>query len=234
MEIEELVATIKSYNPDADIGVLHKAHAFAATVHRGQARRSGDPYLSPPMAVAAILTELKMDVRAIAAGLLHDAIEDTRTTVGEIRTLFGDEVADLVDGVTKLSKLPFSTREDRQADNFRKMFLAMAEDIRVIVIKLADRLHNMRTLDPLPEAKRRLIAQETLDIYAPLAHRLGIYWMKSELEDLVLRHLDAEAYTDLVARIAHKRQEREGDINEVLRLLGTKLAVVDVKAPVTG
>ncbi|MEE9154810.1 MAG: HD domain-containing protein, partial [candidate division NC10 bacterium] len=153
MRIEELVHTIQSYNPEGDVGVLHKAHEFAAAVHRGQARRSGDPYLSHPMEVAAILTELKMDVRAIAAGLLHDAIEDTQTTMGEIRTRFGDEIADLVDGVTKLSKLTFSTRHDREAESFRKMLLAMAKDIRVIMIKLADRLHNMRTLDPLPEAK---------------------------------------------------------------------------------
>jgi len=234
MEIEELVATIKSYNPDADIGVLHKAHAFAATVHRGQARRSGDPYLSHPMAVAAILTELKMDVRAIAAGLLHDAIEDTRTTVGEIRTLFGDEVADLVDGVTKLSKLPFSTREDRQADNFRKMFLAMAEDIRVIVIKLADRLHNMRTLDPLPEAKRRLIAQETLDIYAPLAHRLGMGKIKQDLEDLSFRHLEPDAYRELAIQISKKRQEREAQINELIAILNQKLTEVDIPSEITG
>jgi GTP pyrophosphokinase len=232
--IEDLVESITSYTPDADVAILRRAHEFAATVHRGQARRSGDPYLSHPMRVAAILADLKMDVRAIAAGLLHDAIEDTQTTVEEIRTLFGDEIADLVDGVTKLSKLPFSTREDRQADSFRKMLLAMAKDIRVIMIKLADRLHNMQTLDPLPEAKRQLIAKETLEIYAPLAHRLGMAKIKQELEDLSLRHLDAEAYRDLAIQIAKKRQEREAQVNEAIAILKQKLAEVDIPGDITG
>ena len=234
MGIEDLVESIKSYTPDADVAILRRAHEFAATVHRGQARRSGDPYLSHPMRVAAILADLKMDVRAIAAGLLHDAIEDTQTTVEEIRTLFGDEIADLVDGVTKLSKLPFSTREDRQADSFRKMLLAMAKDIRVIMIKLADRLHNMQTLDPLPEAKRQLIAKETLEIYAPLAHRLGMAKIKQELEDLSLRHLDAEAYRDLAIQIAKKRQEREAQVNEAIAILKQKLTEVDIPGDITG
>jgi GTP pyrophosphokinase len=234
MGIEELVDAIKSYNPDADIAVLRRAHDFAATVHRGQARRSGDPYLSHPLQVATILTELKMDVRAIAAGLLHDAIEDTKATIEEIRTVFGEEIADLVDGVTKLSKLPFSTREDRQADSFRKMFLAMAKDIRVIIIKLADRLHNMRTLDPLPEAKRRLIAKETLEIYAPLAHRLGMAKIKQELEDLSFRYSDPEAYRELAIQIARKRQERETQINEVIAILQQKLTEVEIPCEITG
>ena len=232
--LKELVDTIQSYNPGGDVDVLRRAHEFAASIHGGQARRSGDPYLSHPMEVAAILTELRMDERAIAAGLLHDAIEDTQTTIGEIRTLFGDEIADLVDGVTKLSKLPFSTREDRQAESFRKMVLAMAKDIRVIVIKLADRLHNMRTLDPLPEAKRCLIAKETLEIYAPLAHRLGMAKIKQELEDLSLRHLDPEAYRDLAVQIAKKREEREAQINEVITILKRKLTEVDIPCEITG
>lgn len=234
MGIAELVKTIQGYNPDGDVAVLQKAYDFAATVHRGQARRSGDPYLSHPMEVATILTELKMDVRTIAAGLLHDAIEDTQTTIGEIRTLFGDEIADLVDGVTKLSRLPFSTREDRQAESFRKMLLAMAKDIRVIMIKLADRLHNMRTLDPLPEAKRRLIARETLDIYAPLAHRLGMAKVKQELEDLSLRQMDPEAYRELAIQIATKRQAREAQINEVIVILERKLTEVGIPCEITG
>ncbi|MFQ5960120.1 MAG: RelA/SpoT family protein [Candidatus Methylomirabilales bacterium] len=234
MEIKELLDIIQSYNPEGDVEVLCRAHEFAAAIHGGQARRSGDPYLSHPMEVAAILTELRMDERAIAAGLLHDAIEDTQTTMGEIRARFGDEIADLVDGVTKLSKLPFSTREDRQAESFRKMLLAMAQDIRVIVIKLADRLHNMRTLDPLPEAKRRLIANETLEIYAPLAHRLGMAKIKQELEDLGLRHLDPEAYRDLSIQIAKKREEREVQINQVIEILNQKLAEVDIPCEITG
>jgi GTP diphosphokinase / guanosine-3',5'-bis(diphosphate) 3'-diphosphatase len=234
MEIKELIGTIQAYNPEGDVEVLRKAHEFAAAIHGGQARRSGDPYLSHPMEVAAILAELKMDERAIAAGLLHDAIEDTQTSSKEIRVLFGDEIGDLVDGVTKLSKLPFSTREDRQAESFRKMLLAMAKDIRVIVIKLADRLHNMRTLEPLPEAKRRLIAKETLEIYAPLAHRLGMAKIKQELEDLSLRHLDPEAYRDLTVQLAKKRGEREAQINEVIEILKRKLAEVDIPCEITG
>jgi GTP pyrophosphokinase len=175
-----------------------------------------------------------MDVHTVAAGLLHDVVEDTHATLEEVRTHFGPEIAAMVDGVTKLSRIPFSTREEAQAENIRKMVLAMSKDIRVILVKLADRLHNMRTLDPLSEERRRHIAQETLDIYAPLAHRLGIYWMKSELEDLCLRHLDAEAYRDLAARIAKRRQEREGDIGDVIRLLERKLHEVEIKAQITG
>jgi GTP pyrophosphokinase len=234
MGIEGIVETIKAYNPEADVAVLRRAYEFAASIHQGQARRSGDPYLSHPMEVAAILTELKMDVRSIAAGFLHDAIEDTQTTMKEIRTVFGDEIADLVDGVTKLSKLPFSTREDRQAESFRKMLLAMAKDIRVIMIKLADRLHNMRTLDPLPEAKRRLIANETLEIYAPLAHRLGIAKIKQELEDLSLRQLEPEAYRDLAIQIAQKRREREAQINEVIAILQQKLGELEIPCEIRG
>ncbi len=234
MGIEGIVETIKAYNPEADVAVLRRAYEFAASIHQGQARRSGDPYLSHPMEVAAILTELKMDVRSIAAGFLHDAIEDTQTTMKEIRTVFGDEIADLVDGVTKLSKLPFSTREDRQAESFRKMLLAMAKDIRVIMIKLADRLHNMRTLDPLPEAKRRLIANETLEIYAPLAHRLGIAKIKQELEDLSLRQLEPEAYRDLTIQIVKKRREREAQINEVITILQQKLGELEIPCEIRG
>ena len=234
MRIETIIDRIHEYNPQAEVDPVMRAYVFAAKAHKGQERISGEPYLSHPLEVSGILTELRMDAAAIAAGLLHDCVEDTHANLGQIKEHFGDEIATLVDGVTKLSRIPFSTREEAQAENIRKMVLAMSKDIRVILVKLADRLHNMRTLDPLPEAKRRLIAQETLDIYAPLAHRLGIYWMKSELEDLVLRHLNPEAYADLVARIAHRRQEREGDINEVIRLLETKLAEVDVKAQITG
>jgi len=234
VRIETIIDRIHEYNPQAEVDPVMRAYVFAAKAHKGQERISGEPYLSHPLEVSGILTELRMDAAAIAAGLLHDCVEDTHANLGQIKEHFGDEIATLVDGVTKLSRIPFSTREEAQAENIRKMVLAMSKDIRVILVKLADRLHNMRTLDPLPEAKRRLIAQETLDIYAPLAHRLGIYWMKSELEDLVLRHLNPEAYADLVARIAHRRQEREGDINEVIRLLETKLAEVDVKAQITG
>ena len=234
MKIEEIIEKIKSYNPQAEVEVLRRAYDLAATIHKGQERRSGEPYLSHPLEVAGILADLKMDVDAIAAGLLHDAAEDTHITIEEIQTLFGDEIAQLVDGVTKLSKLPFSTREDRQAESFRKMLLAMSKDIRVILIKFADRLHNMRTLDPLPEAKRTLIAKETLEIYAPLAHRLGIAKIKQELEDLSLRHVDPEAYRDLAVKIAKKRREREAQINEVIAILQQKLTEVGISCEITG
>ncbi|MBI4572512.1 MAG: bifunctional (p)ppGpp synthetase/guanosine-3',5'-bis(diphosphate) 3'-pyrophosphohydrolase [candidate division NC10 bacterium] len=211
-----------------------RAYVFAAKAHKGQERISGEPYLSHPLQVSAILTELRMDIATVAAGLLHDCVEDTHATLEEIQGHFGGEIAALVDGVTKLSRIPFSTREEAQAENIRKMVLAMSKDIRVILVKLSDRLHNMRTLDPLPENKRQLVARETLDIYAPLAHRLGIYWMKAELEDLALRSLDSEAYQDLAGRIARKRQERQGDISDVISLLERKLAEVDIKAQITG
>ena len=234
MRIEGILDRIHEYNPQADIDPVMRAYVFAAKAHKGQERVSGEPYLSHPLEVSAILTEIRMDVATVAAGLLHDCVEDTHATLKEVQDHFGGEIASLVDGVTKLSRIPFSTREEAQAENIRKMVLAMSKDIRVILVKLADRLHNMRTLDPLPEAKRHLIARETLDIYAPLAHRLGIYWIKAELEDLALRYLDSEAYHDLTARIARKRQEREGDLNEVLSLLERKLAEVDIKAQITG
>ena len=234
MRIEGVLDSIHGYHPQADVEPVMRAYVFAAKAHKGQERISGEPYLTHPLEVAGILTELRLDTGTIAAGLLHDAVEDTHATLAEIKELFGPEVAAVVDGVTKLSRIPFSTREEAQAENIRKMILAMSKDLRVILVKLADRLHNMRTLDPLPEAKRRLIAQETLDIYAPLAHRLGISWIKDELEDLALRYLDPQAYHDLAALIARKRQEREGDINEAIRLLEGKLAEVDVKAQITG
>jgi GTP pyrophosphokinase len=234
MRIEGILDKIQAYHPQADVEPVMRAYVFAAKAHKGQERISGEPYLSHPLDVANILTELRLDTASVAAGLLHDVVEDTHATLAEIKELFGTEVAAVVDGVTKLSRIPFSTREEAQAENIRKMILAMSKDIRVILVKLADRLHNMRTLDPLPEGKRRLIAQETLDIYAPLAHRLGISWIKAELEDLGLRHLDPQAYHDLAALIARKRKEREGDINEAIHLLETKLAEVDVKAQITG
>jgi GTP pyrophosphokinase len=234
MRIEGILDRIHEYHPEADIDAAMRAYVFAAKAHKGQERVSGEPYLSHPLEVAGILTTLRMDVHTVAAGLLHDVVEDTHATLEEVRTHFGPEIAAMVDGVTKLSRIPFSTREEAQAENIRKMVLAMSKDIRVILVKLADRLHNMRTLDPLSEERRRHIAQETLDIYAPLAHRLGIYWMKSELEDLCLRHLDAEAYRDLAARIAKRRQEREGDIGDVIRLLERKLHEVEIKAQITG
>ncbi|MGH7410636.1 MAG: RelA/SpoT family protein, partial [Candidatus Methylomirabilis sp.] len=234
MEIGTIIERVSATNPEADLTLLQRAYDFADRVHEGQERISGEPYLSHPLAVAEILLDLKMDVESLAAGLLHDVVEDTHASLEEVKRAFGNGIADLVDGVTKLSKISFSSKVEHQAESLRKMVLAMSKDIRVILVKLADRLHNMRTLDPLREEKRRLIAGETLDIYAPIAHRLGIYWMKAELEDLALRHLDPDVYLDLIAKVAKKRREREKDINEVIGILQQKLTEVDIRAEITG
>jgi GTP pyrophosphokinase len=234
VRIEDIEEEVQKYHPGADLDLLRRGYVFAAKVHQGQERRSGEPYLSHPLEVARILTQLKMDESTLTAGLLHDAMEDTFATIEEVKEVFGEEIANLVDGVTKISKLSFSTREDRQAESLRKMVLAMSKDIRVLLIKLADRLHNMRTLDPLEPEKKRTIAQETLDIYAPLANRLGIAWIKQEFEDLALRHLEPDVYEDLVSRVAKKRKEREGEINEVVSILQGKLREMEIKARITG
>ena len=234
VRIEDIEEEVQKYHPGPDLDLLRRGYVFAAKVHQGQERRSGEPYLSHPLEVAKILTQLKMDESTLTAGLLHDAVEDTFASIEEVKEVFGEEIANLVDGVTKISKLSFSTREDRQAESLRKMVLAMSKDIRVLLIKLADRLHNMRTLDPLEPEKKRAIAQETLDIYAPLAHRLGIAWIKQEFEDLALCSLEPDIYTDLVSRVAKKRKEREGEINEVISILQGKLREMEIKARITG
>jgi GTP pyrophosphokinase len=234
MSVESIIERVSAMNHEADVTLLQRAYDFAARVHKGQERVSGEPYLSHPLAVAEILLDLKMDVESIAAGLLHDVVEDTHASLEQVRQAFGNEIGDLVDGLTKISKLHFGSRVEHQAESLRKMVLAMSKDIRVILIKLADRLHNMRTLEPLREEKRRLIAQETLDIYSPIAHRLGIYWMKAELEDLALRHLEPEVYHDLADRVAKKRREREKDINEVIEILQQKLTEVGIQAEIIG
>ncbi|MGH7835537.1 MAG: RelA/SpoT family protein, partial [Candidatus Binatia bacterium] len=195
---------------------------------------SGEPYLIHPIAVAGVIADLKLDVPSIVGGLLHDTVEDTLTTLDEVRTLFGPEVADLVDGVTKLSQVNFTSREEKQAENFRKMILAMARDIRVLLIKLADRIHNMRTLNHLSAEKQRATAQETLEIYAPLAHRLGIAWVKSELEDLALKHLHPEIYYQLKNNVAKKKADREKYLNEVISIIGKKLEEEGIDAEVSG
>jgi GTP pyrophosphokinase len=229
-----LIEEIPKYQPGADLAVLERAYRFSERSHRGQQRASGEPYLSHPLEVASLLVDFKMDVTTVTAGLLHDVLEDTGATKGELEDEFGKEIADLVDGVTKLGKLAFSSREERQAENFRKMLVAMARDLRVLMIKLADRLHNMRTLDYLPPDKGRKIAQETLDIYAPLAHRLGMAKVKAELEDLALRSLSPDAYVDLQKRVAKRRLEREADINQVITIIEKKLQEVDIEAQIRG
>ena len=233
-QLQTLIEEIPKYQPGADLAVLERAYRFSERSHRGQQRASGEPYLSHPLEVATLLVDFKMDVTTVTAGLLHDVLEDTGATKAELETEFGKEIAELVDGVTKLGKLAFSSREERQAENFRKMLVAMARDLRVLMIKLADRLHNMRTLDYLPHDKAKKIAQETLDIYAPLAHRLGMAKVKAELEDLGLRTLNPADYVDLQKRVAKRRLEREADINQVIAILQRKLSEVGIDSQIRG
>ncbi|TKS59649.1 MAG: GTP pyrophosphokinase [Nitrospira sp.] len=218
-DLDQLLDRIRSYHADADLGLVRKAYEFSAKAHEGQIRRSGEPYLQHPIAVAGVLTSLKTDVTAIVAALLHDTLEDTVATPDELEREFGKDVVHLVDGVTKIGKITFRSYEEKQAENFRKMVLSMADDIRVVLIKLADRLHNMRTLEHLSTAKRQEIAQETLEIYAPLANRLGIGWIKNELEDLCLKHLKPEVYETLRVRVAKRDEDRQQYIDEVRQLV---------------
>jgi GTP pyrophosphokinase len=232
--LDTIIQNIRTYHPGADVAMVERAYEFAARAHEGQTRRSGDPYVSHPLAVAQIVTELRLDVPSVCAGLLHDAVEDTSTTVAELTENFGTEVAFLVDGLTKLGKLPYSTREERQAENFRKMLLAMARDMRVILVKFCDRLDNMRTLQHLPEDKQERIAAETLEIYAPLAHRLGIQWIKCELEDLSFKYLYPEEYQALKSAIAKTKKERHRYISEVENRIRAAMLEAGVQCEVTG
>ena len=233
-QLQTLIEEIPKYQPGADLAVLERAYRFSERSHRGQQRASGEPYLSHPLEVASLLVAFKMDVTTVTAGLLHDVLEDTEATKDDLKREFGPEIADLVDGVTKIGKLAFSSREERQAENFRKMLVAMARDLRVLMIKMADRLHNMRTLDYLAQDRGRKIAQETLDIYAPLAHRLGMAKVKAELEDLALRTLSPDAYVDLQKRVAKRRLEREADINHVITIIERKLREVGIESQIRG
>lgn len=234
LRIGDLVEKVQAYHPAADADMILRAYDFSARVHKGQTRLSGEPYLIHPMAVAGIITDLKLDVPSIVGGLLHDTVEDTLTTLDEVKSVFGGEIATLVDGVTKLSQVNFTSHEEKQAENFRKMVLAMAQDVRVILIKLADRTHNMRTLNHLSVEKQILTAQETLDIYAPLSDRLGIAWIKDELEDLALKYLHPEIYFQLKRNVAKKKGDREKYINEVISIISKKLEEEGVDAEVTG
>lgn len=234
IRLNEILDRVAEYDPNADLDLIEKAYVFSAKVHQGQVRLSGEPYLIHPLAVAGLLAELRLDAGTVATGLLHDVVEDTRTTLEEIRDLFGGEIAELVDAVTKLSRMSFSSREEQQAENFRKMILAMSRDIRVILIKLADRLHNIRTLQFHNRENRIRIARETLEIYAPIAHRLGITWMRRELEDQAFRFLEPEAYQDIVEKVAQARVEREDYIREVEGLLKSELESHGLKPSVQG
>jgi GTP pyrophosphokinase len=217
-----------------DAGWLMRAYELADAAHEGQRRASGESYIEHPLAVAGILAELEMDHKTIAAALLHDVVEDTSITSEQVTEQFGEEVARLVEGVTKLTRIPYQSKEDAQVENLRKMFLAMAKDIRVIIIKLADRLHNMRTLASLPAAKQQAIARETLDIYAPIAHRLGIWKIKWEIEDECLRYLDPASFHDIVERVAKTRREREADVEMGIARLREEFKELKINAEIQG
>ena len=234
MTIRELVERVQQYDPSADGAWLTRVYEVADAAHEGQRRASGESYIEHPLAVAGVLAELEMDRETIAAALLHDVVEDTSVTSEQVAAEFGDEIAQLVDGVTKLTRIPYQSKEDAQVENLRKMFMAMAKDIRVIIIKLADRLHNMRTLSSLPPAKQQAIARETLDIYAPIAHRLGIWKIKWEIEDDCLRYLDPEPYREIVELVAKTRREREADVREAIARLRDDFKAMNIEAEIHG
>ena len=225
---DDLAANAKSHNPDSDTDLLHRAFEFSALEHAGQHRRSGEDYITHPLEVASLVADMKLDDVAIAAGLLHDVVEDTLTTIESLREIFGPEIALVVEGVTKISTIPFSSSEERQAENFRKMLLAMVDDIRVILVKLADRLHNMRTLEHLKEGQRIAIAQETLDIYAPIANRLGMSKIKNELEELAFKHLEPDSYELVQAWVDKRRRATEQTVAELQRSLEDKLSEAQI------
>ena len=230
----ELIEKIKSYHPSDDFTMVEKAYQLANGAHKDQKRKSGEPYIIHPLKVAYILAELELDMESIVAGILHDVIEDTEYSYEDISNMFSEEIAALVDGVTKLGKLSYTTKEEVQAENYRKMFLAMAKDIRVILIKLADRLHNMRTLNYMKPEKQKEKAQETLDIYAPLAHRLGISKIRSEMEDLCFKYLDPDAFFDLATKIERKKEERDEFVQDIVKDLQKKMDEAGIKGKVYG
>jgi len=230
----ELIEKIKTYHPSNDFSMIEKAYQLANGAHKDQKRKSGEPYIIHPLKVAYILAELELDMESIVAGILHDVIEDTEYSYEDISNMFSEEIAALVDGVTKLGKLSYTTKEEVQAENYRKMFLAMAKDIRVILIKLADRLHNMRTLNYMKPEKQKEKAQETLDIYAPLAHRLGISKIRSEMEDLCFKYLDPDAFFDLATKIERKKEERDEFVQDIVKELQKKMDEAGIKGKVYG
>lgn len=232
--LENLLLMIERYSHDADLDVIVRAFNYAQSAHEGQYRKSGEKYIIHPLEVSKILAELELDVSTIAAGLLHDVIEDTPVTYKDIEDRFGKEIADIVDGVTKLGKIAYKTREEAQVENLRKMFMAMGKDIRVILVKLADRLHNMRTLKYQSEKRAKEIAEETLEIFAPIAHRLGISRVKWEMEDIALRYIDPEGYYELVEKVSKKRREREEYIQSVMDIINEKLEESGIHADVKG
>jgi GTP diphosphokinase / guanosine-3',5'-bis(diphosphate) 3'-diphosphatase len=235
LRLNDILDRVTTYHPSPDLDLIKKAYVYSAKVHQGQIRKSGEPYLVHPLEVAGILAELKLDESSVVTGLLHDTIEDTLATKEDIAELFGPEIADLVDGVTKLSQFSAApTQEEKQAENFRKMVVAMAKDIRVLLVKLADRTHNMRTLDAMKPESQERIARETLDIYAPLANRLGIQWVKTELEELSFKYLRPTEFAELTAKLANTAREKERFVIEVVDIIRRKLADASLPGEVSG
>jgi len=234
VRINDIVDYIATYHPDADFDLIRKAYIFSAQVHHGQTRLSGEPYLNHPISVAMILAEMNLDEYTVSTGLLHDTVEDTYATIEELEEKFGEEISFLVDGVTKISKLTHKSRIDRQAETFRKMLLAMSKDIRVILIKLADRLHNMRTLEFVSPKRQAAISRETLDIYVPLANRLGIFFIKKELEDLSLRYLNEKVYQEIEDELVVTSDQREKYVKEVIDIIDEKLNQFGIKSTILG
>src|SRR5438067_4104115 len=234
VDADTLAKEILRNDPEGDAELVRRAYGYADEAHEGQKRVSGEPYITHPAAVAMLVAELGMDPATVAAALLHDVPEDTAKTVEDVRREFGEEIGRLVDGVTKLSRLSGQSRDEHQAENIRKMLLAMADDLRVVIIKLCDRLHNMRTLAPLPPDKQKRIARQTMDIYAPLAHRLGIWQIKWELEDLAFKYLEPDQYREIAAQLAARRQVRERYINETMKTLAHELEKAGIRAELAG
>ena len=234
IRFEDIQETVEKHHPDADLEILRKAYIFSAVEHKGQVRASGEPYLVHPLEVAAILAEMRMDPICVAVGLLHDVLEDTLTTPERLKEYFGSDVLHIVEGVTKISQIPFATSEERQAETYRKMLLAMVDDIRVILVKLADRLHNMRTLQHLPEDRQKRIARETLDIYAPIAGRLGMAKIKNELEDLAFRYIDKPAYDALAQQVEDRRKQSAAFIEKIRGVVDQNLRAAGIEAQIEG
>jgi GTP pyrophosphokinase len=234
IRFEDIEETVGRHHPGAQLDLLRRAYIFSAVHHKGQTRASGEPYLVHPLEVANVLAEMRMDPTCVAVGLLHDVLEDTLSDAETIGEHFGPDVLHMVEGVTKISQIPFSTTEERQAENFRKLLLAMVDDVRVILVKLADRLHNMRTLQHLPEERRVRIARETMDIYAPLAGRLGMSKIKNELEDLAFQYLDPDAYKELASRVQERRQQAVAFIERIRGVVAEKLGAAGLQASVEG
>lgn len=234
IDVEDLIALVRNYNPRTNADLIRKAYAYGLQMHEGQFRKSGEPYFTHPVAVAAILTEQRLDDATIITALLHDTIEDTRSTYSDITQMFGQEVAELVDGVTKLTNLQLSSAQSQQAENFRKLFMAMSKDLRVILVKLADRLHNMRTIKSMKPEKQAQKARETMEIFAPLAGRMGMQWMREELEDLAFRVLNPEARNSIIRRFITLQREAGDVVHKITADIRNELEKVQIEADVYG